>query len=124
VAPTRTRNRDSRRLDIDHERNPSQAARRHQFDNGIHCTEPRSVYFTAAAGDNSFLQAVDATAASLTRGEVASVFGPMRLSANLSGLAGRVFEQTRKLPGRGALSLMRQHPSEVNLPPRAWQFSS
>jgi hypothetical protein len=41
---------------------PSQAAKRHRFDYAFRCCELRSVQSTAAAEDNFFPQAVDATA--------------------------------------------------------------
>jgi len=56
-----------------HERKPSQAAKRHQYDYAFVRFGQRSVESTAAAKDSSSKLAVDATSAILSGGEIQSV---------------------------------------------------
>ena len=55
-------------------RRPPIVAPRHQFDHAFHCSELRSVDFTAAANDNPVVRAVDATACRKKTAKLASVW--------------------------------------------------
>ena len=63
-----------------HERSLPRPPLCHQLEYTIHRPELRSVVSTAAAEDNFFLQAVDATAASLSEGELTAVGTPLSLA--------------------------------------------